>query len=167
MPVNDMEGGTRAPERELEAAMREYSDMVYRIALTRLKNVQDAEDAHQETFLTFYRKNKRFSDEEHKKAWLIRVTLNCCGRELAKRKKHAALPLEEAEAAVEQRFESPALTAVMGLDEKLRTVTALYYFEGLSAREIASALRISESAVFMRLSRARAKLREELNEEWI
>ncbi len=150
---------------ELETVMHEYSDMVYRIALTRLKNVQDAEDAYQETFLTYYRKNKRFSDEAHKKAWLIRVTLNCCKRELAKRSKNADMPIEEADAAGEKRFADPVIPAVMELEEPLRIPIVLHYFEGLSAKEIGSVLRVSEAAVYMRLSRGRAKLKEKLEGE--
>ncbi len=147
---------------ELEAVMNEYSDMVYRIALTRLRHVQDAEDAYQETFLTYYRKNRSFADEAHRKAWLIRVTLNCCKRELAKRAKHSALPLEETDAAAEMRFDDPVISAVMELPERLRTAVELHYFEGLTAKETASLLRTSEAAVYMRLARGRSLLREKL-----
>ena len=150
---------------ELETVMHEYSDMVYRIALTRLKNVQDAEDAYQETFLTYFRKGKRFSDETHRKAWLIRVTLNVCRRELALRARRPQISLEEADAAVEQSFADPVVFAVMELPDPLRTPIVLHYFEGLSAKEIAPILRTSEAAVFMRLSRARAILKEKLETE--
>ncbi len=150
---------------ELEAVMEKYSDTVYRIALTRLKSVQDAEDAYQETFLTYFKKDKRFSSEAHRRAWLIRVTLNCCKRELAKRSRHAALPLNEADATYEQEFQSPVITAVMELPETLRMPIVLHYFEGLSAKETGSVLHVSESAVFMRLSRGRAALKEKLDGE--
>ena len=72
-------------EKYMEEVIRKYSDMVYRIALTRCRVVENAEDIFQEVFLKFSEKNPKFDSEEHEKAWFIRVTIN-----LTKNLKHSA-----------------------------------------------------------------------------
>jgi RNA polymerase sigma-70 factor (ECF subfamily) len=57
--------------------LTKYSNMVYRLALTRTMNISDAEDVLQEVFLRLIRKRPQFESEEHTKAWLIRVAINC------------------------------------------------------------------------------------------
>ncbi len=58
----------------LEAAVENYADMVYRISMTIAKNTEDAKDIFQEVFLRLVRKQSDIQSEEHLKAWLIRVT---------------------------------------------------------------------------------------------
>ena len=53
-----------------------YASMIYRIAYTRMQNVADAEDITQEVLLKYLKAGKTFRDEEHRKMWLIRVTVN-------------------------------------------------------------------------------------------
>ena len=71
----------RARRRE---TVRRYSDMVYRLAFARTGNTADAEDVYQEVFLRYLRSDPQFTSEEHRKAWLLRVTINCA------KKLHAA-----------------------------------------------------------------------------
>lgn len=153
---------------EAEYVVPLYSDMIYRIALTHTCSREDAEDVLQEVFLTYYRKNKEFNEEEHRKSWLIRVTLNCCDRTLAKRKKQQYVPIDALEIPVRFEYDSDKTVyrAVLSLPEKLRRVVELFYFEELSAKEIGKVLNLRESAVFMRLSRARAELKEKLKGEF-
>lgn len=64
---------------EVEDALERYADMIYRIALIHCAGVrEDAEDVFQEVFLILLRRRMGFREEEHRKAWLIRVTLNQC-----------------------------------------------------------------------------------------
>ncbi|MFG6394465.1 MAG: sigma-70 family RNA polymerase sigma factor [Lachnospiraceae bacterium] len=62
----------------LEEFFKRYSDMVYRIAVSYSNDVQMAEDIVQEVFLRFLKKKPGFKNNEHEKAWFIRVTINCC-----------------------------------------------------------------------------------------
>ncbi len=55
-----------------------YADMVYKLALSQTRNPDKAQDVFQEVFLRYIRNQKPFEGEEHRKAWLIRVTVNCC-----------------------------------------------------------------------------------------
>lgn len=67
-------------------------------------------------------------------------------------------------------FETPESSelfeAAMGLPEKYRIVVHLFYYEDYSVHEISRILKLSESNVKVRLSRARSLLREKLQEEW-
>ena len=154
------------------AAAEQYQDMVYRIALSALGNAADAEDAVQEVFLKLYRQSAPPAGDSLR-YWLIRVTVNHC-RDLLRspwRKRRVSLselPSDAADSAEpvfcrEEQWE--LYRAVMALPEKYRTVVHLFYYEELSVREIAALLRLSQSAVTTRLSRARAILKERL-EEW-
>lgn len=149
-----------------EYVVRRYSNMIYGIALSQLKNIQDAEDALQNTFFTYFKKNERFKNEEHRKAWLIRVALNCCKQIIVYNRKHYSISIDDVNISVQLKTEEDNLVynAVISLPEKLKTVIYLYYFEELSAKRIAGILKISEANVFMRLSRGRAILKEKLKE---
>ncbi|MCR4727908.1 MAG: RNA polymerase sigma factor [Lachnospiraceae bacterium] len=149
----------------LERVIENYSNMLYRICFVILKNEQDAQDVLQETFLAYMTKRPVFHSEEHKKAWLIRVSQNKCKEFLRFHKKHAAIPLEEVEESIgitngldiEDREK---LNLIWNLNVKLKSVVILYYVEGYSVKETAIILNISEVAVKKRLQRAREILSE-------
>ena len=136
-----------------EYVVKLYSDMIYGISLSQLKNTHDAEDALQETFFTYFKKNERFKDEEHRKAWLIRVTLNCCKRIIAYNRKHFSISIDEVvvPCELETKEDNCVYNAVLSLREKYRTAIYLFYFEDLPAKEIARILKTSEANIFMRL----------------
>ncbi len=80
---------------DIEFVVRQYSDIVYRICLVILGNQQDAEDALQETMMRYYTKRPETTttDENYRKAWLIRVASNIC-RDIC-RKRHEYLNFED------------------------------------------------------------------------
>ena len=142
-----------------------YQGMVYRIALNFFRNVQDAEDATQEVMLKLYLRADSFDSQDHARNWLIQVTLNYC-RSVWRSPWRKRVSLEElAETIPFSKPEDGELfQAVMRLPEKHRTVLYLFYYEDMSVREIAEVLKLSETAVTSRLSRARKVLKEELTE---
>jgi len=151
------------------AAAEQYQAMVYRIALSHFGNFQDAEDAVQEVFFRLYRQ-KDPPKGDSLRFWLIRVTVNHC-RDILRspwRKRRVSmteLAAEQTEPVFDRTEQRELFEAVMDLPEKYRTVLYLYYYEELSIRETAAALKLSQSAVTTRLSRARSKLKEQL-EVW-
>ena len=151
-------------EADLSEAMDRYGDAVYRLALCRLQNVQDAEDVYQETFLRLFQENAAGWDEEHQKAWLLRVALNLCRDVGRKRKTRGWVSLEDvAEIPGGNVPEYAELwDAVNRLPEKYRMVFHLHYAEGCKTEDIARILRIPGATVRVRLSRARTILRKEL-----
>ena len=149
-------------QRTLE--VERWGDMVYRLALARTANVPDAEDVFQEVFLRYFRHEERFQSDEHRKAWLIRCTVNRAKSLAASPWKQRTVPLETAaEVGVEDDYRE-VYSAVLSLPVKYRAVIHLHYFEGLSVAEIAQMLRIAEGTVKSQLSRGRALLREMLEE---
>ena len=146
-----------------ETIVRTSADMVYKIAYRYVANPTDADDVFSETFLTYFKKERTFSDEEHRKAWLIRVTINCA-KDLLKSKS----PWEELNEAIAGE-EVPAVCpeehldlhqAIQQLRLEYREAICLYYLEGLSVQEISAALGRSENTVKTHLARGREKLRK-------
>ena len=65
-------------QKNVEEFVRKYAELVYRVAYTMLKNKENADDIFQEVFMKLCTENVTFINEEHQKAWIIRVTKNKC-----------------------------------------------------------------------------------------
>ena len=63
---------------EIEEAIERYADTVYRLAVLHTGSRFEADDIFQEVFLKLFRHRESIQNEEHLKAWLIRVTVNQC-----------------------------------------------------------------------------------------
>lgn len=142
-----------------------YSDMVYRMAFSLLKNRYDAEDVHQDVFVRYLKKRPKFENSQHEKAWFLRVTVNLCRNfwKTAWRQKVISLGEEELDgqsAMMTEDTEDDIIGLVKKLPRKYRIVIHLFYYEELSTEEIAKVLGMKPSAVRTQLTRARAKLRE-------
>lgn len=139
-----------------------YQNMVYGLALARTGSREDADDVFQEVFLALFRSGKTFREEEHRKAWLLRTTLNQSRRVTSSTWRNRTVPLEEGE-AVARPFrmseENRVWEALQSLPEDYRLPLYLFYFEELPTDQIAKALGIRPGTVRMRLSRGREQLR--------
>ena len=155
---------------ETEEVVRKYSDMLYRLALAKTGNSHDAQDIVQEVFLKLIRSGKTFTDQEHRKAWLIRVTVNAgknLNRSAFKRKNTGESPdFAKSEDNAFSRLETREVVrpAVMSLPEKYRIIVHLFYYEDLQITEICKATGLGLNTVKSRLHRARNILREKLKE---
>lgn len=141
--------------------MRTYADMVYRIAFRYTKNAADADDVFSETFLSYFKKERTFDSEEHRKAWLIRVTINCAKDFLAERSRWLQLdemPMADPRASVNET-NTDLHDAIERLRPEYREVIKLHYLEELSVKEIAHILGKNENTVKTHLLRAREQLR--------
>lgn len=147
-----------------EDAFNTYSDMVWRLALTRLGAPHFADDILQEVFMCFLRKNPKFYNAEHCKAWLLRVTINRSNNYLksAWNKRRAELSENFCE---EMSVTSDVYYEVLKLPEKYRTAIHLHYYEGYSVEEIAKICGSKQSTVKTWLFRAREQLKEILKGE--
>ena len=149
---------------DLERTINEYSDMLYKICYIILKNENDVKDVLQETFIKYMTKAPDFKSEDHRKAWLIKVSQNKCKEFLRFHKRHAAVPLDEVEESISvtngmDTYSIELLSLIWNLKYNLKSVVILYYMEGYNIKEISQILSISESAVKKRLERARKELR--------
>ncbi len=145
---------------DVNRAVEEYGNSLYRLCTVMLKNKEDAQDAVQECFLRYITKSSDFNDYEHEKAWLIKVSTNICKDMLRRRKYESFLALDEIKNLSTSEDNAQILGLLVSLDEKYRTIIHLHYVEGYSANEISSMLGISSAAVRKRLQRGREKLRE-------
>lgn len=151
-------------EEQRTRAVKRWGDMVWRLALARTANVADAEDVFQEVFLRYFRHEERFHNDEYRKAWLIRCTVNRCKSLLASPWRRRIVPLETAEEVGVEDDYREVYSVVLSLPAKYRTAIHLHYFEGLSVAEMAETLNVPEGTVKSQLSRGRALLREMLQE---
>ena len=148
----------------LKQAMDTCGDAVYRLALCRLNSRADAEDVYQEVFLRLLRDDTDFRDEEHLKAWLLRVTLSRCADLRRSAWFRRTAPMEAAaDAAVPEAASSGELwQAVRALPDDQRTAVWLHYVEGYRTEEIAQMVGCSPVTVRTRLHRARKQLKVDL-----
>ena len=151
-------------DRGFEEVYETYGTMVYRLAMVYRGNHADAEDVTQEVFVRLFRKGPAFHDKEHEKRWLLRVTANLCLDQLRGPWRSRIVELEEA-GDTRSSGGDELVNMVLSLPKKYKGPIHLHYFEGYSVEEISRILRISVSAVKMRLKRGRELLKLELEDK--
>lgn len=150
---------------EMDEIIDRYQDTVYGLALARTGSRADADDVFQEVFLAYCQTKKTFRDEEHRKAWLLRTTLNLCRRVTSSAWRRKTVPLSQGEdipVLFREPEENTVWQALQALTPEYRLPLYLFYFQELSTREIARVLSLRPGAVRMRLTRGREQLRERL-----
>ena len=187
----DAELVRRAQGGELDAfetLTNRYEQRVYSLALRMLRHEQDAEDVTQQTFLSAIENLGGFRGDASFATWLLRIATHAALKVIRKRKGLDTVSLEEAtepgedydsiphpEYIADWRQSPERLVhkneirrlldeALAKLDEKHRLVFLLRDVEGMSVRETAEALGLSEANTKVRLLRARLQLREELTQ---
>ncbi|HEY6392462.1 MAG TPA: RNA polymerase sigma factor [Bryobacteraceae bacterium] len=149
--------------------MRLHQKQVLMTALRILGNMEDAQDAAQETFLRLYKSLNRLPDVLEMKGWLYRVTVNICNDVHRQRGRRKTEPLTGPEpvsshadpekAWNEVEREQLVEIALKTLPEKERAAVVLRDVQGLSTREVAEILGSSEVTVRSQISVARGKLK--------
>lgn len=155
----------KQPVNEL---FEKYQNNLYAAAFNVCRDAEDAKDVVQDTFIQYHLLKKDFDNEQHIRAWLIRVAINKAKNMNRTFWRKNKVPLEEYIETL--AFETPEseelFETVMKLPEKYRIVIHLFYYEDYTVHEIADILKISESNVKVRLSRGSVMLKEKLQEEW-
>lgn len=146
---------------DIESKIQKYSNMIYRLAFSMLKNVDDSEDIYQDVIIKYCKHHEELKDEEHEKAWLIRVTINQCNslRRLSWFKNRSEL--DENIPHID-KVKDDVYYAVANLPLKYRTVIHLYYYEEYKISEIANILGEKESTVKSKLKRAKELLKKKI-----
>lgn len=151
-------------EQEVNRAIELYSNMIRRLCMIHLKNYADTEDIFQTVFLKYVLSSVLFENEEHEKAWFIRVTINACKDLLKSFFRNHTTSLDE---LMEQPAKLPpdyreVLEAVLSLPQKYRDVIYLHYYEGYTAPQISRILGKNVNTIYTLLTRSRHLLREKL-----
>ena len=166
-----MEENVRSTENvavplDLGALYEAYADMIYRLALVRTRNRADAEDVLQDVFFRCLRRQPRFRDREHQKAWLITAAINSSKSLLGRAdRRHGVGPEALEFMSTEDDTDASVYNAVMQLPDKYRTAVHLFYYEGYSVEEIGKMTDTNPSTVKSHLHRAREALRGMLKED--
>ena len=145
-----------------------YQNSLYAAAFNICQNQMDAEDVVQETFVQYYTSRKEFENEQHIRAWLLRVVINKAkniNRTFWKKNKCSLEDYMETLSFPDSQSRD-LFEEVMKLSDKYRIVIHLFYYEDYSTAEIAKMLGMNESTVRTRLRRARLKLKEVLKDGW-
>ena len=141
--------------------------VLYRVCASQFREGCDREDAVQEAICTAFAHRDSLREAEKFKPWILRILANKCYDVC--RKRRSTVDLDAAgEFPAPETDHVQRLTlwqAVLSLHDDLRAPVALFYYDGLSIREISRVLGISEAAVKTRLSRGRARLRQLLDEK--
>lgn len=159
--------GDRAAQQEI---YKLYALGMYNTAVRILNNREDARDIVQDAFVDMYLKLDSFRGESAFGAWFKRIVVN---KSLNHLKRNQTIDLNEETLNIEaEEYEEPenysvqdVKSAMSSLPKGYKLVFDLYMFEGMSHKEIASSMDISEATSKSQLSRAKQKVREFLNQK--
>ena len=160
-------------EQAFAELIEQYKLPIYKTAKSILKDEDDVCDAIQDTALSIYKNIPNLKNEEYFKTWVIRITINKCYDILKKHKlnNEKMLKAQEDVSELHTNFDNNVIlqtdlqTTLELLEEDLKIVTVLYYYNDLSISEISDILNIPKGTVKSRVFRAREKLYEILSKE--
>ncbi len=160
----------REREREFLVAYESYADAVFRHALARIRDREAAKDIAQEAFSRAWLYLAQGKRVEHMRAFLYRIAGNLVIDTVRKRRTSSLDTLMEEDGFEPEDESAPdpadrqatrdALALLSTLDETSQTVISMRYLEGMSPKEIAAELGVSENVVSVRIHRALGRLRE-------
>jgi len=169
-----------------ETLINRYEQKVYLLSMRMLRKVEDAEDVTQQTFLNVMEHLKGFRGESSFSTWILRIATHASLKVIRKRKGSMMVSLDETQESDDESGPIPRPQyvaswkdlppsgilseelkqlldeALSELEEKYRIVFLLRDVEGLSIRETAETLKLSEANTKVRLLRARLQLREKI-----
>ena len=148
-----------------EAAFQKYADTVYRLAFVRTKNKADSDDILQDVFLRYMKVWEKMESEEHVKAILLRITVNCSNSLKTSSWFKKTESLNENLIITDNYEDGDLLAEVLKLPQKYRTAIHLFYYCGYSVNEIADIEKINPSTVKTHLNRARSILKKTIKAE--
>ncbi|WP_372368334.1 RNA polymerase sigma factor [Candidatus Uabimicrobium sp. HlEnr_7] len=159
----------RGDRDSFEFIFNRYRQKAYRAALFITKNPQDALDALQNAFIRAYRNINRYDVDKSFYPWFYKILQNCCYTQLRRNKNNCEIKeisdMQLNPAWIVQRTEKHQniITAINSLSAVDREILQLKYFQELSYKEIAEALKIPIGTVMSRLYSAKTRLRELLD----
>ena len=169
---------------DFEGVISSYSPVLFRVALRRLRNVEDAEDAVQDALLSAYKHIGQFEGRSQLSTWLTSIVTNTAGMKLRQHLRHETVSLDQSQEndggtfanklkdarpnpetiCAQTEMDETLRQALAQLSPKLRDAIQMRDLDGFSTREAAKALGISTNALKSRVTRGRATLSLLLNE---
>ncbi|MBQ2972559.1 MAG: sigma-70 family RNA polymerase sigma factor [Ruminococcus sp.] len=144
-----------------EQVVKKYFQTVASVCVLHIDNNADAQDCFQNTFVKLFEKSPEFSDENHMKAWLIRVAINECNN--LRRKNRRTISLSQVSETSVISFpnddKDDVSWALVQLEPKFRDVLYLRYCEEYTSNEIAEILGKNPNTIRTLLKRGKEKLK--------
>lgn len=150
---------------DIEEMIEQFSKTIYKIAFSYTQCKDTAEDVIQNVFIRYMTSDKEFESTDHKKGWIIKVTINECKKVFRWRIRNYRNEEQSIVSDCPCR-EDGINDHVMNLPKKYRVVVHLYYYEQLSVKEIGETLNLNANTVMSLLYRARQRLKKVLEREY-
>jgi RNA polymerase sigma-70 factor (ECF subfamily) len=170
-------------QNDFEGVISNYSPVLFRVALRRLRNVEDAEDAVQDALLSAYKHIGQFEGRSQLSTWLTSIVTNTAGMKLRQHLRHEMVSLDQNQEndgatfanklkdsrpnpetiCAQKETRETLRQALAQLSPRLRAAIQMCDLEGFSMQEAADALAITTNALKSRLARGRATLSLLLN----
>lgn len=153
-------------EEQFERIFEKYNRDIFRLIFSYTLNIADTKDILQDTFMKYYKNiNKINCNDEETKKWLMKVSINNI-KNYKRNNWHKKVVIIKDEnypsINSNQNLNVEFIEMLNKLNEKYRVPIYLFYYSGYKIDEIAKILSISESAVKMRLNRAKVFLKKEM-----
>lgn len=145
-----------------------YSKDIYRLIYSYLFNIHDTEDVLQKSFIKLYKNNRILSlSNEDIKKWLFKISINEA-KDILKSPWKKIITLLDKDDDISSNNTNSLIEPLKNIPENYRVPLYLHYYEGYSIKEIAILIKKTESAVKMRISRGKEKLKIEMEKNlWI
>ena len=173
-----MSSNKDALDHAFSEVVENYTDFAYNVAYRMMRNVEDAEDAVQEAFISAYRSFASFKGQSKVSTWLYRIVVNACLMKIRKEKSRAKYLVETGynediiqdwgndpeQAAINSELRDVVESGLGQLSPDLRAAVVLRDVQGLSTEEASESLGLSIAAYKSRLHRGRILLRNHLSD---
>ena len=167
----------QSSDRAFSEMVENYTDFAYNVAYRMMRNIEDAEDAVQEAFISAYRAFGSFKGQSKVSTWLYRIVVNACLMKIRKEKSRSKYLVETGynedviqdwgndpeEAAINSELRDVVESGLARLSPDLRAAVVLRDVQGLTTEEASETLSLSVSAYKSRLHRGRILLRKHLS----
>lgn len=169
--MSDIKRAMNGDKQAFINIIEEHKIALYKVIKAILQNEDDVCDAMQETLINIYENIHKLQNEKYFKTWATRIAINECYHIIRKQKINQDKIVKIQTETVAQEKENLSIektdieTAISKLDEDLRIVVVMYYYNNLKVNDIAEVLQIPAGTVKSRLSRARESLYESLKQE--
>jgi RNA polymerase sigma-70 factor (ECF subfamily) len=151
-------------DKEFSERIEATTETLYRMSYSQLPQKCDRDDTIQETILKAWSKRASLKDERLLQTWLVRILLNEC-HNIQRKRKRETLCDKMPERAAPPNSDAELHDALFRIGDELRLPIVLHYMEGFSVAEIAGILRLPQSTVKWRMSKARKELAAVLGDE--
>lgn len=165
-----VEKAKQGDKQAFENLIISIEDELYKIAKIKLNNIEDVNDAVQETIEKVFKSIRKLKNIKYFKTWVIKILINECNKvykQRNKRKDYIIDDIENINIQFQTNLDSDLMfyNIIEPLNNDERIILILFYMERYTTKEISKILKINENTIKSRLSRAKEKIKQREEEE--